>query len=86
MYDLLRYVRATRPHLPFLCCRILNSELPQISREAIRIAAQALGATFFADLPALREELGDAPAEARFRALALGLLGVRAVSGSSEKA
>jgi len=86
MYDLLRYVRATRPRLRFLCCRILNSEIPQISREAIRIAAQALGATFFADLPALEEELGLAGADAHFRALALGLIGIRVVSQSSGKA
>jgi len=79
-------VRATRPRLPFLCCRILNSEIPQISREAIRIAAQALGATFFADLPALEEELGLAGADAHFRALALGLIGIRVVSQSSGKA
>jgi hypothetical protein len=64
----------------------LHSEIPQISREAMRIAAEALGATFFADLPALREALGDAPAEARFRALVLGLLGIRSASDISSGA
>jgi hypothetical protein len=83
MYDLLRYVRATYPALPFLCCRVLDSEIPQISREAIRIAAEALGATFFIDLPSLRKQLGAPEGEQRFRALVLGTLGIRSVGKSA---
>jgi hypothetical protein len=83
MYDLLRYVRATYPALPFLCCRVLDSEIPQISREAIRIAAEALGATFFVDLPSLKKQLGAPAGEQRFRALVLGTLGVQSISKSA---
>jgi len=77
MYDLLQHVRTAYPALPFLCCRILDSEIPRISREAIRIAAESLGATFFIDLPALAKDLGAQDAERRFRTLVLGMLGVR---------
>jgi hypothetical protein len=76
MYDLLTHVRATYPQLPFICCRMLDFEIPAISREAIRIAAEVLGATYFLDFPALKMDLGDAPAERRFRALFLATLGL----------
>lgn len=79
MYDLLRYVRTRHPRLPFLCCRILSSEIPQISREAITLAARSLGAAGFADLPALTDQLGEEQAEARFRSMVLEQLPLRRV-------
>ena len=79
MYDLLRYVRTRHPRLPFLCCRILNSELPQISGESITLAAQSLGAAGYADLPALEGQFGEEEAEARFRSMVLEQLPLRRV-------
>jgi CheY-like chemotaxis protein len=79
MYDLLRYVRQRFSAVPFVCCRVFSSELPQISREAIALAAQTLGAAGFVDLPALAEEFGQQDAEQRLRAIVLGHLPLRSV-------
>ena len=56
MYDLLRYARYEFPHKPFVCVRVLDSEIPRISREALSIAAETLGASAYVDVP--RNDLG----------------------------
>jgi hypothetical protein len=83
MFDLLSLVQESYPRMPFLCCRVLDSEIPQISREAIALAAASLGAAGFVDLPTLAKELGAEPAQQRFRALVLGRLPPRAVEGGA---
>src|SRR5690348_5477609 len=47
MFPLLAYARREFPRLPFLCCRVLDFELPGLSRESMRVAAASLGATDF---------------------------------------
>jgi hypothetical protein len=74
MYDLLRYVRGELPRLPFVCCRVLSSEIPAISREAIELAATTLGASVFIDVPTLSQELGNEQADEQFRSLVLAQL------------
>jgi hypothetical protein len=63
MYDLLRYVRNGYPHVPFVCVRLLDTEIPRVSREALRIAAESLGAVGFVDMPELTRERGLEEAE-----------------------
>src|SRR4026209_2023076 len=38
MFELMRRVRQINPQLPFIACRILPIELPQVSIEALTIA------------------------------------------------
>jgi hypothetical protein len=45
MYDLLRYAKREHPRTPFVCVRVLDAEIPRVSREALRIAAESMGAT-----------------------------------------
>jgi len=59
MFDLLRDVKARYPKLPFIACRVQDTELNQISLEGVRIASQALGAAAFVDLTELAERYGD---------------------------
>jgi CheY-like chemotaxis protein len=72
MYDLLRFVRRAYPGMRFISCRILNRELPGVAREAIEIAALALGATQYLDLPRLADEFGAEEADKRLRDQVLG--------------
>jgi hypothetical protein len=74
MYDLLRYVRGEFPRLPFVCCRVLSSEIPAISREAIELAAKTLGAAIFIDVSTLSQELGNEQADEQFRILVFAQL------------
>src|SRR5688500_16387293 len=37
MFDLLRSARERYPDIPFLCCRIGESEIPQVTLEAVGI-------------------------------------------------
>jgi hypothetical protein len=60
MFDLLRLVKSKYPHLPFIACRAMDTELNRISLEGVRIAAEALGAVAFIDLPALAAQYGEA--------------------------
>ena len=75
MFDLLRWVRAELPHIPFICARALPKDIPQISLEAVRIAADSLGAAAFIDIPALAKEGGAASLSERLRRLLLGHIG-----------
>jgi hypothetical protein len=74
MFQLLAHVRRRSPRLPFLCCRFLGFELPNLSRESMRVAATSLGASGFLDYPTLVEELGEAAAAERCRSIVLAHL------------
>lgn len=66
MYELLRYARREFPHTPFVCVRVSRMEIPRITLDALRMAAESLGATFI-DLPGLVDALGSAWAELEMR-------------------
>lgn len=68
MFDLLRYVRSTRPELPFVSCRIGDTELPNVTLEAIGIASRSMGAVAFINAPLLRRDDGG---DQEFRSLVL---------------
>jgi DNA-binding NtrC family response regulator len=68
MLDLIADVARTNPHLPFVCCRVLDSDLPQTSLRAAFVAAGHLGAVGVLDLPALTRTEGAVLAEREVRA------------------
>lgn len=68
MFDLLRLVKDKHPRVPVVCCRIGQSEVPQVTLEAVSIAAKSVGARDFVDLPLL---VPDAAADEEFRRLVL---------------
>jgi hypothetical protein len=67
-FDLLRFVRAEFPHLPFVACRIGERTVPPVMAEAIGIAAMSMGAVAFIDMPLLH---ADADTDVEFRGLVL---------------
>ena len=67
MFDLLRVARQEFPQVPFVCCRIGDTEIPQVTVEAVAIAAQSMGAAGFINLPLLR----TADADLEFRSMVL---------------
>ena len=67
MHDLLRCVRSRFPKLPFVCVRILSTELPRVARDAIELAARTLGAAAFIDFPDLVAQRGEKEAEQELR-------------------
>ena len=69
MFDLLRWVRTELPHLPFICARALPKDMPRISLEAVRIAADTLGAATFIDIPLLQGESSTETVSERLRKL-----------------
>jgi DNA-binding NtrC family response regulator len=68
MFDLLRLVKAKYPRIPIVCCRVGQSEVPQVTLEAVAIAAKSMGAEDFVDVPLLRP---DAAADQEFRSMVL---------------
>jgi DNA-binding NtrC family response regulator len=68
MFNLLRLVKNQYPGIPVVCCRIGQSEVPQVTLEAVSIAAKSMGARDFVDLPLL---LPDHAADEEFRRLVL---------------
>ncbi len=74
MYELLELARRDYPGVPFVCARILDAEIPKVSREALRIAAETMGAEAFIDLPELVAQLGPEAAEEKLRELLLAHL------------
>ena len=72
MFDLLKWARARCAHIPFVCTRALPKDLPRISIEAIRIAADSLGAALFVDVPELARLHGPVEAAAHLRRALLG--------------
>jgi hypothetical protein len=74
MYELLGLVRGEWPLIPFVCVRVLDTEIPRISREALRIAAEQLGAAEYVDLPELIAGLGVEGADSELRRAVLSRL------------
>ena len=50
MYELLEFAQCERPHVPFLCIRILDAELARASRERVGLALKAAGAVIWSTL------------------------------------
>lgn len=78
MYDLLEYSRRERPDVPFLCVRVLDGEVPRISRQGIAMAAQSAGAAAFIDFADLVIERGVTAAEQGLETAVLTRLHARA--------
>ncbi len=70
MFDFMRLLRQQHPHLPFIACRVGDTEIPQVTLEAIGIAAKSIGAAAFVNFPLLRSTDSDA----EFRAVVLSYL------------
>lgn len=73
MFDLMRWVRKTKPLMPFIACRILQYEIPAVSIEAVKIACEALGASFI-DLPSLERTSGLDRVESELRSRLLAAI------------
>jgi CheY-like chemotaxis protein len=74
MFDLLRWVRTERAHIPVVCARAMPKDITKVSIEAVKIAVDALGASIFVDVPALVEVHGKGAANERLRTLLLDRL------------
>ena len=70
MFDFMRLLREQHAHLPFIACRVGDTEIPQVTLEAIGIAATTIGAAAFVNFPLLR----SADSDAEFRAVVLSHL------------
>lgn len=68
MLDLIAEMAGARPHLPFICCHVQESELPEGSLRAAFTAAGHLGAVAVVDLPRLVRASGELRAEAQLNA------------------
>jgi DNA-binding NarL/FixJ family response regulator len=77
MFDLLRVAKEKFPATPFVCCRVLESDLARISIDALTIAAASLGAAAFIDMPRLTAEFGPDAADQQFRSRILAHLPAR---------
>ena len=67
MLELIVELGRARPHLPFVCCRVLPSDLPEASLRAAFTAAGHLGAVAVVDLPGLERCEGAGRAEGTLR-------------------
>jgi len=67
MLDFLVAAKKRSPDIPFLCCRVLESELPQRSFTAAITAAKNAGAQGLVDVPILEREFGIENAHHLFR-------------------
>ena len=65
MFDLLRATRRDFPAIPFVCCRIGETDIPGVTLEAIGIAARSMGAASFINLPLMRGTESDAEFRSR---------------------
>ncbi|HSN21062.1 MAG TPA: hypothetical protein VLS49_10300 [Usitatibacter sp.] len=74
MLDLAVTVERDGPHVPFVACRVLASELPRPSLEAAFTAARELGAAATVDLPRIARREGAARAEEQLRRIVLANL------------
>jgi hypothetical protein len=68
MLDLVAEIVPLRPHLPFVCCRVIDSDLPPASLRAAFTAAGHLGAVAVIDFPELTRCEGAGRAESDVRA------------------
>jgi hypothetical protein len=82
MFDLLGFARSAFPATPVVCCRVLDAEIPKLSRQAIDIAARSLGAAGFVDLPSIAQKLGQEAAESELRHLVLAQIGTDRLQGA----
>jgi DNA-binding NarL/FixJ family response regulator len=71
MFDLLRWMRAERAHIPVICARAVPKDITKVSMEAVKIAVNALGARSFIDVALLAEKHGMEAARAALRLLLL---------------
>jgi hypothetical protein len=71
MFDLLRWIRSQRSHIPVVCARAVPKDITKISMEAVKIAADVLGATSFIDVAAIAEREGEEVALRTLRELLL---------------
>ena len=71
MFDLLRWIRSQRSHIPVICARAVPKDITKISMEAVKIAADVLGASSFIDVAAIAEREGEQVALRRLRELLL---------------
>ena len=53
MFDLLRFAHEKFSAIPFVCCRLFEGGLSQISAKHLTVAAETLGAAAFIDMPQL---------------------------------
>ena len=67
MLDFVAEMGRTRPGLPFVCCSVLESDLPAQSLHAAFTAAGHLGAVAVLDLPELARREGAGVAERSLR-------------------
>lgn len=74
MYDPLTYAHREFVAIPFVCVRVSDAEIPRISQEALKIAAESLGAAAYIDVPSCASELGVDAAERELRNVVLGHL------------
>jgi CheY-like chemotaxis protein len=81
MFDLLRWVRAERAHIPVVCARAMPKDITKVSMEAVKIAVDALGASSFVDVPTLAAEHGPEAANRTLRALLLNQLSATDTGG-----
>jgi CheY-like chemotaxis protein len=66
--DLIAEMAQRLPHLPFICCRVQESDLPESSLRAAFTAAGHLGVVAVVDLPQLVRAVGEDRAEAQLNA------------------
>jgi len=71
MLDLIAELGRMRPHLPVVCCRVLDSDLGDASLRAAFVTAGHLGAVAVLNLPELERREGVATARAELRATVL---------------
>jgi PleD family two-component response regulator len=74
MFELLRWVRAERAHIPVICARAVPKDITKVSMEAVKIAVDALGAASFIDVAAIMERYGPEAAIRKLRELLLNVL------------
>jgi len=74
MFELLRWIRAERAHIPVICARAVPKDITKVSMEAVKIAVDALGATSFIDVAAIMEKYGPEAAIRKLRELLLNVL------------
>ena len=67
MFDFIAEVGRERPRLPFICCRVLESHLPERALRAAFAAAGHLGAVAVVNLPELVRHVGALRARADLR-------------------
>jgi|SRR6185437_6591171 len=68
MLDLVAQLARERPHLPLVCCHVVESDLPEPSLDAAFTVADHLGAVAVLDMTELARRLGTARAEESLRA------------------